>query len=511
MITNRKKLNKIAAFFFAVVLIFQLFSLNVFAADGECGDGLKWSLEGGVLTISGKGEMTNYRDGSFAPWYKNADEIRSVILPEGLENIGDLAFYGCSVLTCVSIPSSVRSIGSYAFAECTSLLRADLPEGLEDIGEAAFRGCEVLAAVRFPSTLKTISAAAFYRCAAITSVQIPSSVTNIGAQAFTYCTGLVRAVIKADINTLPKWLFYGCEKLTDVILCEGITSADEYSLQNCAVGISVYTENSDVEASNALRESITANNPDFAEKGFVADYEPPKSSSSTFDNGSAVIETQVSETENSVITVTDTSGYGDDKSDKTEISAVIGDEDGWVALTDEVNKKLESGSDSKPSVSVMTDGNLVNGDDLSGLAGKNVDLTVTTSDGTVWQVDMSKTTEDDFKGKYNLGVSLSAADPEKVKVGSDSVYSLKFAGSTGFNSTVGIRLGSSSAYQTATLYQKKTFGGYEKLQSVKVDADGRAWFNLANTDKSTDYYIGINAEGVSQDEILIPPSLSADY
>ena len=504
--------KQLIAVLLAVLFIFQLFTLNAFAADGECGDGLTWSLENGVLTISGKGDMTDFRDGAFAPWFESAAEIRSVVLPDGLTHIGALAFYGCSLLREVRIPDSVTSIGSYAFTECTSLLTADLPPHLERIGEAAFRECEQLRSVRFPDTLRVISSMAFYRCYSLMSVSIPSSVTDMGTQVFSYCTGLVRAAVKANIQTLPTWTFYGCTKLSDVILSADITAVGEYSLQNCPALTGVYTESSDTDALHNLQQSVADGNPDLSQ-AIVADYDPPKSSNSTVDDGSSVISTEVNDSKNSVITVTDTSPYAPSQGGKpvTDIDAVIENSDGWKELAQIVDKKLEGGFDDKLSVSVMTDDNTVSGDDLSSLAGKNIDLTVTSSDGTVWQVDMSKTTVDDFKGKHDFGVTVSIADAEKIKIGSTEVYRIKFAGSTDFNSTVGVRLGLASAYQTATLFQKKTFGGYTKLQSVKVDADGIAWFMLANTDKGTDYYIGINCDGISEDEAIIPSSLNSNY
>ncbi len=498
----------------AMLFVFQLFALNAFAADEKCGSDLTWSFENGVLTIEGSGAMTDFTEGTFAPWYENADEIRSVVLPDGLTHIGTLAFYNCTELTHISMPDSVVSIGNHAFYGCTSLLTVKLSQKLESIGTSAFRECVNLSAVRFPDTLKTISDMAFYRCYAISVLYIPASVTSVGTQAFTYCTGLVRATIAASITVLPPWTFYGCEKLTDVILSESITAVDEYSMQSCPRLNSVYSENHDVAASDALMQSISDSNPDMAMRSFMSNNSPDGTSKSTVDNGSAVVSTQVKDTGDSVITVTDTAGYTDNGftgDTKTDIDAVIDNEDGWSDLIDTVNQKLEEDESSRLSVSIAADGNTVNGDKLSSLAGKNVDVTITTSDGTVWQIDASKASAGDLKGNIDLSVSVSVADHEKIKVGSDEVYSLKFAGSTAFKSTVGVKLGSNTAYQTATLYQKKAFGGYTKIQSVKVDDDGRAWFMLANIDKGTDYYIAINGEDVSDDEVLIPATLNSSY
>ena len=78
---------------------------------------ITWSLsDDGILTISGT-DMPSYSSGD-APWYSQKDEIKKVVIKDGVKNIGYLAFNGCSSLTTVTIPNSVTSIGSGAFATC---------------------------------------------------------------------------------------------------------------------------------------------------------------------------------------------------------------------------------------------------------------------------------------------------------------------------------------------------------------------------------------------------------
>ena len=78
--------------------------------------------------------------------------------------IGECAFWGCSSLTSVNIPSSVTTIGGHAFSGCRSLTSVNIPSGVTEIGEYTFSGCRSL-----------------------TSVNIPSSVTEIGEYAFQGC------------------------------------------------------------------------------------------------------------------------------------------------------------------------------------------------------------------------------------------------------------------------------------------------------------------------------------
>lgn len=93
-----------------------------------------------------------------------------VIFTEGMTNIGDMAFYGCSSLKFVHLPSTLTKIGDFAFSSC-SLTQIALPEGLLTIGSGS-RG--------YPSS-------AFAGCK-FTSITIPSSVTEIYAASFNMST-----------------------------------------------------------------------------------------------------------------------------------------------------------------------------------------------------------------------------------------------------------------------------------------------------------------------------------
>ena len=75
--------------------------------------------DNGTLTIWGT-EMPHYVL-SYAPWHKDKEKIKKVVVENGVINIGILAFSDCSSLTSVEIPNSVTSIETYAFKGCTSL------------------------------------------------------------------------------------------------------------------------------------------------------------------------------------------------------------------------------------------------------------------------------------------------------------------------------------------------------------------------------------------------------
>ncbi len=103
----------------ALLMVFTLLPAAAAAdavAYGTCGDNLKWSLSStGELTVSGTGDMYSYSSAAPA-WEESA--VKSLVVKDGVTSIGDNAFYGCSALTTMTLPLSLKKIGMNAFGEC---------------------------------------------------------------------------------------------------------------------------------------------------------------------------------------------------------------------------------------------------------------------------------------------------------------------------------------------------------------------------------------------------------
>ena len=98
----------------------------VVEGTGECGKGLKWTFTSdGLLKITGEGKMDDFDD--VTPWEAHLFDITKVVIDDGVESIGNCAFYGCKYLTEVEIPDSVEVIGEYAFYECNLLQTVKIP------------------------------------------------------------------------------------------------------------------------------------------------------------------------------------------------------------------------------------------------------------------------------------------------------------------------------------------------------------------------------------------------
>ena len=145
-------------------------------------------------------------------------KLTSVEIPSNVKGIGQLAFYDCTGLTSIEIPSSVTSIGYMAFENCTGLTHIEIPNSVTSIGDRAFSGCTGLTSVTFVenSQLESIGEWMFKDCTELTSIEIPSSVTSIGNNAFYDCTRLTSIIYG---GTIAQWAVISATGL-DLVECE---------------------------------------------------------------------------------------------------------------------------------------------------------------------------------------------------------------------------------------------------------------------------------------------------
>lgn len=99
--------------------------------------------------------------------YVQDESLTSVTIPEGVTDIGEIAFYGCTNLREVVFPQSLRIIREEAFGE-TALTEVMLPPGLQSIEEKAFFSCESLNHIEVPGRETMIGSDAFGCCDSLT-------------------------------------------------------------------------------------------------------------------------------------------------------------------------------------------------------------------------------------------------------------------------------------------------------------------------------------------------------
>ena len=194
--------------------------------------------------------------------------LTSVTIPSSVTSIGEEAFYGCSGLTSVTIPDGVTRIGRRAFYGCSGLTSVtipnsvtDMPNSMLDIPGWAFSGCNGVTEATVPGWqcgipfgsvtnlvisegTKSIGYQAFSGCSSLTSLTIPNSVTNIGEWAFYGCRGLTSLTIPDSVTSIGRKAFYGCSGLTSVTIPNSVTEIGEWAFCGCSGLTSVTIPNS---------------------------------------------------------------------------------------------------------------------------------------------------------------------------------------------------------------------------------------------------------------------------
>lgn len=128
--------------------------------DGTLGD-LAWLLDEGTLIVSGKGAIPDMGDRDDIAWMPYRNEIREIIIENGVTAVGYEAFAECTELTSVSFPDSVTQIEDRAFFNCTKLDNVSLPKSLRTIEAHVFGRCTGLKQIYIPQSVDLIDIFAF--------------------------------------------------------------------------------------------------------------------------------------------------------------------------------------------------------------------------------------------------------------------------------------------------------------------------------------------------------------
>lgn len=192
--------------------------------------------------------------------FMNRKNVKGIVFATSADaqslTIGDNAFNG-SGITAIELPARISSLGTYVFANCTSLTTVTFADGYSysAMPDYMFQGCNKLTSIAIPGEVVSIGRAAFNNASVMTTVEfaltadgLASKLQSIGADAFNNCSKLATikyalkedesgSVVYADGNTLPYTLtalgatgtyfsgpFYNCTSLTSIILPDELTA-----------------------------------------------------------------------------------------------------------------------------------------------------------------------------------------------------------------------------------------------------------------------------------------------
>lgn len=193
---------------------------------------VSWTLDGGVLTVSGSGAMADYPAAADAPWYSRRAEITKIVVQSGVTSIGDNSFTWCENATSVSIPDGVISIGKNAFWGCAALKTISLPSSLEYIGTCAFFKSG-LTAVSIPEKVTELEQGVFGQCESLQNVTLHDGITVIRKDAFSRCYALSRISLSAGLESIGEHAFFACVLLQELEFGEELTQIGSAAFYGC--------------------------------------------------------------------------------------------------------------------------------------------------------------------------------------------------------------------------------------------------------------------------------------
>lgn len=243
------------------------------AKSGAVTDTISWELtDDGVLYIRGTGEIPDYGDfykngnraSDPAPWEAWHDEIKELVIEEGITRIGERAFanndiedlYGYYNLTKVTLPSTLTSVGLDAFCDASYYLEEVHAPSLLDWCEIAFEaetpgdpplfdsnpalyadlyvGGELLTGkVVFPKELTKVNTLTFADREGLTEVVLHDGVTELGECCFQDCKDLRVVELPEGLKAIPDNAFSHCESLDGIVIPESVEMIGYASFFDC--------------------------------------------------------------------------------------------------------------------------------------------------------------------------------------------------------------------------------------------------------------------------------------
>ena len=180
------------------------------------------------------------------------ENIKELIIPDGVTKIEDYAFESCINLTTVTIPTSVTDMGHYSFSRCDKLSVATLPaEQVDNIPKenlttvvinggtslsgyyGGFGDCKKLTNITIADSVTSIGNNAFEGCESLTTIRLPNSITEIPSFMFKDCKSLKSIIIPDSVTSIGDGAFSGCESLNNVIIPERVSNIGRYAFMSC--------------------------------------------------------------------------------------------------------------------------------------------------------------------------------------------------------------------------------------------------------------------------------------
>ena len=177
--------------------------------------------------------------------FANCTGVTTIKFSTKLTTIGAKAFSGCTGITTLSLPSTTTSIKDGAFDYCTKLKKITIPVGVKTIDWTLFRCCKSLKNIKVAAKNKNYTSVdgivynkkktkvIFCGEGKSGKVTMPSTVTTIGESAYYYCTKITSIVFSKNITQIKPAAFWGCSGLKSVSLPSKLTYVESGTFNSC--------------------------------------------------------------------------------------------------------------------------------------------------------------------------------------------------------------------------------------------------------------------------------------
>lgn len=156
-------------------------------------------------------------------------DVVDVVIPDGVTEIGEKAFFRCTGMRSVTMPNSVTKIGNRAFNSCFDLQSIVIPNSVKEIQECAFMCCYNLQQFTIPEGITRIEDSVFSSCKALKSIYIPDGVTSIGSSAFCCCESLQSIQLPNRLESIGRGAFDFCPSLSYLEIPEHVTTIGDFA------------------------------------------------------------------------------------------------------------------------------------------------------------------------------------------------------------------------------------------------------------------------------------------
>lgn len=193
------------------------------------------------------------------PAYLCADtKVANVTLPGSVKTIGTRAFIDCVDLKSVTMAAGgSMQIADYAFMNCLNLTSMQLPKDATKVGRFAFSYCSSLEALELPETLSEIGEQAFYNCFALKSIDVPAGITTLNPFTFHNCSNMLSVELGENLESLCYNVFTNTK--LDTITCFAQNPPLVYGID----GLYDVVENENEETGEVVMDTVPAEQYDF--------------------------------------------------------------------------------------------------------------------------------------------------------------------------------------------------------------------------------------------------------